>query len=109
MGNTQSVRDLIDSRNKTYGEAWRVTGEVMSEMALSSHAVFDNVLHSTPFFYNWVIIQNKLHRVLADPSNIDTWKDIAGYAQLVVDYIEGEKGSKINATIIKQGVPNETP
>ena len=54
----------------------------------------DNLLRMAPeVYYNWVIILNKLTRLLADPLNIDSWKDIAGYASLVVNYLE-EKGKE---------------
>jgi len=38
--------------------------------------------------YAWVIILNKLARILADPFHRDSWVDIVGYASLVVDYID---------------------
>lgn len=38
------------------------------------------------------MLANKLSRALnGNPEYVDTWLDIAGYAQLVVDHIKGQQ------------------
>jgi len=81
------IDELIQGRNTQYAEAWRKTG-------IMSHPVVDDIAKLHQVFpegwYNWVIILNKLVRLLGDPKNIDSWQDIAGYATLVVDYLKKE-------------------
>jgi hypothetical protein len=36
----------------------------------------------------WMMILNKLMRLLFTPYSEDNWKDIAGYAQLVLRFME---------------------
>jgi hypothetical protein len=108
MGDTQSIRDLVDSRDKEYGQAWLVTGVVMSNMVAEDPQVFD-VLHDTPYTYNWTIIQNKLHRLLTNPYHVDSWKDIGGYAELVVRHLEERNRAGKRVKVVRQGVPHEAP
>ena len=89
---SDSIKQLVDSRDKPYAEAWRKTG-------LLSYAAADEIakLHKAfpEGWYTWVIILNKLLRILGDPMHIDSWRDIAGYATLVVEYLEKEKQSEV--------------
>jgi len=41
------------------------------------------------FGYNWIQMLGKLCRILFSPNKIDHWRDIAGYAELVVREMEG--------------------
>lgn len=114
MGDPQSLRQLLKERKEQYGEAWKLSGQWMSIMTFEKPDIFNRILE-TPYFYNWTIILNKLARLLFTPSHIDSWKDIAGYAQLVVDDLEAanktvmDLSRPLEATIIHQGVPrNET-
>jgi len=82
-----SIRELIISRNKQYAEAWRRTGEITKPLAdeiAVMHRVFPQAM------IPWWTILCKLLRILGDPKHIDSWRDLAGYATLVVDYLEGE-------------------
>jgi len=56
----------------------------MSNIAYEDENAFQALLN-TPYFYNWTIVFNKMFRLLHNPNHVDSWLDIAGYAQLVVD------------------------
>jgi len=45
----------------------------------------------TGYFFNWMMILNKLIRALYTPNDPDHWKDIAGYATLVMNDIVKEE------------------
>lgn len=80
-----NVNELIKERDEQYGAAWLHTGRMMHAVSHSLH----HLLEIAPeVYYNWVIILNKLVRLLRDPWNRDTWMDIAGYATLVVNYLD---------------------
>lgn len=81
------VEEVITERTRMYGQAWKDTGLMVTpvEEALSK---FTSAFPEG--FYPWVIILNKLVRLLADPRNKDSWKDIAGYATLVLNYLDKE-------------------
>lgn len=82
------VRDLIRNRDKEYGSAWITSSRALD--SIPSDLWFRFQVSCMELLYSWIIIHNKLFRILASPRNIDHWKDIAGYAQLVVDYLEEE-------------------
>jgi hypothetical protein len=66
---------------EAYRDAWARTGEWLNPMGKEINAL----LTVYPRMYlPFIMIVNKLMRVLADPTNIDHWLDISGYAELVV-------------------------
>ncbi len=83
------VRDLIQSRDEEYGSAWITSSRSIDD--IPSDLWFKFQVKAMELLYAWVIIHNKLFRILASPRNVDHWKDIAGYAQLVVDYLESDE------------------
>lgn len=88
----EGVRRLVESRNKQYADAWRKTGELASPIAneiASLHIAFPQSM------IPWWTIFCKLIRVLGDPKHLDSWRDMAGYATLVVDYLEKEKSNEV--------------
>lgn len=83
MGDTESVRgqsivETLEERGKAYGEAWKLTGMVLAEFPVTDK------LTSSSYLFNWIMVLNKLHRLLEAPDDPDGWKDVAGYAQLVL-------------------------
>lgn len=88
-----SIEDVLAERNKTHGE--------YCDHAYYTQALKD-VCHSSP---NWdkltpsqkeTIEMNchKLGRILAgDPNEPDHWRDISGYATLVVEQLTGKRRS----------------
>jgi len=87
---------LVKERNEQYGAAWKKTGNMMWCVA---DQVNEFLISAPDLYYNWVIILNKLGRLLADPWNIDSWKDIAGYATLVVNHLEAEREEKASGSL----------
>jgi hypothetical protein len=104
MGNPNVIRDLVDSRDAQYKQAWRASGIWMSNIAFEDPNAFQKVLE-TPYMYAWTIIFNKLFRLLVDPRHVDSWKDIAGYATLVVDDLLGHETAGTMAKVVRQGEP----
>ena len=92
---------LVTERNAQYKDAWRKTGFIAQPVS----GEIDKLLVENPdLWYNWIIILNKLVRILGDPSSIDSWKDIAGYAQLVVDYLWAIEPTPVQAETLEQRV-----
>ncbi len=77
------IEVLLEERGQEYGPAWLLTADAMSAMAFRK-----SPLAATPFVFIWVIILNKLARALKSPSNMDHWRDIAGYAELAIRWAE---------------------
>lgn len=79
------IHELLQERGTVYGEAWKLTGLVMGLLERE----FDAFLHLRPeYAYNWVAILCKLIRALQTPGDPDHWKDIIGYATLILHNIE---------------------
>lgn len=78
----------LAERKEQYGEAWLVTGQVVN--FLDSTASLDRIIVSG-LFYNWITILCKLIRLMASPNHYDSWRDIAGYAQLVMDKLAAKE------------------
>lgn len=77
-----NVQELIDSRDEEYGQAWKRHGQIMQHMSYELHEFLSK--HPVVYF-PWMMIFNKLLRILASPSKPDHWRDIQGYAQLVLN------------------------
>lgn len=82
-----NIKKLLVERNTQYADAWRKTGEITESLA-GEIAVMHNAFPQA--MIAWWTILCKLLRILGDPKHIDSWQDIAGYATLVVEYLEGE-------------------
>lgn len=88
MGNKQessNIHSLLVRRSKEYGQAWLVAGQLIWYLRVKGLL---QQLDETPYMHNFVLILSKLARILKSPSNIDHWKDIAGYATLIVEHLE---------------------
>lgn len=82
-----SVRTVLDERRKQYG-AYEDVSNVSQALKAILHPCmrvgFDNTKRES-----LDMICNKLARIVCGDSNlVDSWKDIAGYAQLIVDRLE---------------------
>lgn len=100
MGNEQSIRDMLNDRDPYYGEAWLTSGKIISTLPLQS------ILESGLAF-SWMMILNKLVRALASPKDIDHWKDMAGYAILVVNHLEKANAAGHRVKVVKRGYLDE--
>lgn len=81
------IRELLEERGEEYGEAWLLVGKYISVLWMNPLVAFDAIIKAN-LFHNWVMIQSKLFRMLKSPRKVDHWKDLIGYAQLIVDYLE---------------------
>lgn len=79
-----TMKKIVDHRDAEYRDAWMKTNEVVFSL-VRDVAYF--IVDAKWAFFSWVMILNKLMRVLSSPENRDHWIDIQGYAQLVLDYL----------------------
>ena len=88
-------KDITEVHNREYADAWAVTGQLMASVR-DVRTNLDNLLRIYPrMYFPWVMILNKLLRILGSPSNPDHWLDIQGYANLVwIELTPSEKGLK---------------
>lgn len=84
----EEVLDVVEEREKVYGRSWKITGEILA-FFLKDHSTMPK-LFSTYYVFNWIMILNKLSRILSSPNNPDHWLDIAGYATLVYEEVKDE-------------------
>ena len=80
------IEELLLEREQTYGEAWSITGGVVSFLEHRCEGCLYQIITSG-YFYAWIIILCKLIRLLTTPTHADSWKDIEGYAHLVCEHI----------------------
>lgn len=81
----EKIKKLLSERGKEYGRAWLESGLFYTRVSTELQTLI-----ASGFLHNHVLIVSKLMRILRTPTTVDHWKDIAGYAQLVVDYLEGD-------------------
>ncbi len=94
MGNGDLIRarvirqgtEVIEERDEAYGRAWVKTGQILSFLLRNPSA--QPALFSTHWVFSWIMILNKLSRILSSPDNPDHWLDIAGYATLVYEEVK---------------------
>ena len=75
---------LIIERQRTYGDAWLVTGEILK---ILPQTLLMRLMGNSLFF-PWMMILNKTIRILWSPGKMDHWKDIEGYAKLAHSHAE---------------------
>ena len=81
--------DIIAERAKTHGD-YSVTASIAQSLKRQMRAAVGWHKFSAIQQDASEAIQGKLARALSgDPNAIDHWRDITGYAQLVVDDLEG--------------------
>ena len=94
MGNREELRDLLEERGKTYGDSWKLGGRFIAQ--LLGHLKFEyNPKGQHPEFigkylHPMCMILVKIARLTALPTHVDSWRDIAGYAMMVVEHLERE-------------------
>jgi hypothetical protein len=71
---------FVASRDRTYDDAWLKTAQVMKLLGIEKSEIWQ-----TPYSFAWQMILNKLIRAMASPEHADHWKDMQGYAQLVLE------------------------
>lgn len=82
---------LLTDRGHTYGkfkDRAAVTQDIKRAMARHAHAIGKTFSDSQ--WQALEMIAEKMGRIVnGDPSYVDNWRDIAGYAQLVADELQG--------------------
>lgn len=89
MSNDNAIEALLEKRQEKYGDAWIVPGEMAKLVDLTKVADMN-------FLYVFMVILSKLVRITSTPSDIDHWKDIAGYATLVFQHLEKLEDANAN-------------
>lgn len=84
------VQETLNERNETYGVAWLISGNVIK--LLHDNGLM-NILLSSEYSHNWILILSKMIRLLKTPEHLDTWKDIAGYATLVCAHLSAKENT----------------
>lgn len=89
-GRTSSTEALITERGTRYGK-FKDGAAIMQELKFVMREV-DGWHNLTPSQREALdMIQHKIGRILnGDPTYDDSWKDIAGYAKLIVNELNGE-------------------
>lgn len=85
------IESVMQERNTEYADAWATTGEVLKAIPSIAHGVALLLFNYPRMYFPWVMILNKLIRILGTPNKLDSWVDIAGYAQLVVNELSSEQ------------------
>lgn len=94
----EETNQLLKDRGEHYGHTWLLAGQVMGILK----EPFVHMLEVSPqYVHNWVLILSKLIRVLFDPYHKDSWRDIIGYATLVLNHLENPnyKGEQDGSSI----------
>lgn len=83
------VQQVLDERQSTYGDFTSVAVITETIMQVLSG---NKTQRSADMNMALYMIASKLARIAnGDPTHKDSWVDIAGYAQLVVDRLDNEK------------------
>ena len=89
--NSDQVKALLDERAKNYGTfealskiVQSVKSVIYKELGSRSKALADDQIEALD------MICHKIARIInGDPNHIDSWQDIAGYARLVAERLQG--------------------
>lgn len=83
-----SVSDILDDRHNTYGAFIDVAAVSVALRAVIRERRPDLMPDQEEALH---MICNKIARIVnGDPNHIDSWRDIAGYATLVSERLEGK-------------------
>lgn len=76
MGEPQveSISERLARGNNEYGDAISRTNHVLEEVNIIP-------LQKSGLFFQWIMILNKLMRLIHNPRHLDSWLDIASYAE----------------------------
>lgn len=85
----EKVKDLIEQRDDQYGSAWIECTHLIGAIPKGVWHRFQSI--APQYLYAWIIILNKMYRILVDPYHKDSWRDIAGYATLVLNDLEAQE------------------
>ena len=86
---TAFTDDLIRQRQETHGDAWKTLGELMVLPVIGG--LLEAVKRQSSYGYAWLMILAKLVRASYNPTCLEHWEDIAGYAQLCINDLKEVK------------------
>lgn len=92
MPTETNVKNVLEQRGNTYGEFKDVarTTQLLYSLMPDEHLKRTHSMDMALY-----MIASKLARIAnGDPTHIDSWVDIAGYAQLIVDELEKDNVHK---------------
>jgi len=86
------VDKVLDTRADQYGSFMQSSDTVIRIKGIMHNAVARNAVHLYPDQLQALdMIATKISRIVhGNPNHLDSWIDIAGYAQLVADRLEGK-------------------
>lgn len=92
MGEVVDVQELVKSdRTRRYADTWKLTGKLY---LLAYEWTAASGLWKSEYHPIWVKILSKMVRILSEHDVAEHWIDIAGYAQLVIDDLEGKNADE---------------
>jgi hypothetical protein len=86
------VGKVLDARAEQYGSFMQSSDTVIRIKGIMHNAVARNAVHLYPDQLQALdMIATKISRIVhGNPNHLDSWTDIAGYATLVADRIQGK-------------------
>ena len=86
------VGNILDARAEQYGSFMQSADTVIRIKGIMHNAVARNALHLYPDQLQALdMIATKISRIVhGNPNHLDSWIDIAGYATLVADRLQGK-------------------
>ena len=95
------VDEVLKERGKVYGNTWLVASQTVNFLLMKVGEGNMLSLMMTPYFHNWFQILGKVIRILFSPHDPDHWRDISGYAILVLNHMEELPGA-VNDTGMRE-------
>ena len=93
---TDIIRETLDSRERDYGSFFNNASLAQSLKFCLHQDQYGRTDDPSCSVQNEALdmICSKMARIKFNPNHKDSWVDIAGYAQLVVDHIEKDEHNK---------------
>ena len=82
---SESTEELLEDRNTAYGNAWALSGHISRILRINEALLLERMPEA---HFPIMLIINKCIRAMTTPYNKDHWRDIIGYATLVLNYLE---------------------
>ena len=98
------TKDVLEERGKQYGIAWKIASILVTWISLHTgpnedkqeyQLKEDPPIYTSLYFYPWMEIVGKIVRACWSPDNADHWRDIIGYATLILKDLEGDQNGTV--------------
>lgn len=90
---SENINDLLKERASLYGPTGCKDTTAALDVLCKGRPELYTRLIKCGFFYSWFLILGKLVRAIYSPENPDHWRDICGYAKLVLNDLENSPKS----------------